>query len=611
MTGLRIPRWFLPFIVLSVWFGAATAGRAQSGEDVLRQLTAANDALIDSLLEREPIARFGGPRGHGAEIMIVAAAHANPRSRHHHAAALLPLLERNIAALASTQNPSGLWDGGNIDSPPDSAFVLKTLAKGQWFLVEDQQASTADVRRALASVITHAADGVRAGGVHTPNHRWAICAALAHVNAVVPDPRNIDRIDQWLAEGIDVDADGLWAERSSNYTSDVNNPAILEVALLLDRPELLEPIRRSLEARYYFFEPNGEVDTVASRRQDQRPGSIKHVWEYYFPYRYLAVHDQNGRYAAVARWIEQDFMEDIGQQATNMSSPLTVMLMFPRMQQPMPPTEAWPESFDHVYEHNSIARIRRGDTTATVFGGSDWYAGYGHGSGLSTNPTFFKMRKGEVILESVRMAPRFFSTGFFYSQGLEVEGDRYVLSQELPVPYHLPMPAEKRNADGQYKLEPDMGTEGLLGRYFSKMGFADRPTHAVTLNSKVTVEETDGEFALAIEVEGPPDLPVTIELAFRPGGEFTGVEPGDGPRSWYSRNREDTEPTKGVYNLKEGTASYTVGDDRLEFGPGTFTQPPHRLEGETVTWMGGRIESVGDKVYLTGKTPFRHVIRFR
>ena len=151
------------------------------------------------------------------------------------------------------------------------------------------------------------------------------------------------------------------------------------------------------------------------------------MWEYYFPYRYLAIKDGNGTYAAVARWIEQEYMEMIGDEARNMSSPLTVMLEFPEMTAAMPAVSALPGEYAKVFPLSSQARHKRGEFTATVFGGSDWYQGLGHGSGLSTNPTFFKMRKGDAILESVRMAPGFFSTGFFYSQGLKEENGSYVL----------------------------------------------------------------------------------------------------------------------------------------------------------------------------------------
>lgn len=614
---LRIGSFILA--TLLILLPRALGAESAEGEQVLRSLTDANDRLIEQALARTGTGPgMGGGRASGALIMTMAAAHTNPLSKLHHDARLVAAMQQHVTILKESQNPSGLWDSGNVDSPPDSSFVLKTLAKGQLYLERDNQASTTALRAALKELILATAEGVRTGGVHTPNHRWAVCTALAHVNLLYPDKKYVDRVDEWLAEGVDVDADGLWAERSSNYTSDVNNPSMVDLAILLKRPELLEHVRRSLDASVYFFEPDGEVETVGSRRQDQRAGSRKHVWEYYYPYRYLAILDNNATYAAIARWIEREFIDELGNAATNMSSPLSVMLEFPELTRAMPAPAALPAAYAKVFPLSSQARLKKGAYTATVFGGTDWYQGMGFGSGISTNPSFFKMRKGAVILDSLRMAPSFFSTGFFFSQGLKQENGSYVLWQDLDVPYHLPLPKEKRRADGQYPLQPDMGSQGVLARYFSRMAFADRPKHFVSLKSKVTVTEKAEGYDVAFDISGEPGVAVTIELGFRPGGTFTGLVSGsgsDGPGAAGAGRNRGGPPTAGdvanTYLLKEGYASYTVGGDRLEFGPGVYSRPPGRLEGETFTWIGGSMRAEGDRVYLTGVTPFRHTLTFR
>lgn len=606
------------FTVLICALALGTPGRASDaldGNAILKSLTAANDRLVEQALART---NAGGGRGAGALIMTMAAAYGNPLSSLHRDPRLVPAMDNLVATLRQSQNPSGLWSLGNIDSPPDSSFILKTLAKGQLFLTRDNHPPTEALRSRLRELILSCVEGVRTGGVHTPNHRWAVCTALAHVNALYPDAKYVERIDEWLAEGVDVDADGQWAERSSNYTSDVNNPSMVDLALLLKRPGLLDPVRRSLDASLYFFEPDGEVETVASRRQDQRPNSRKHVWEYYFPYRYLAILDGNGTYAAVARWIEKEFLNELGEAASNMSSPLTVMLEYPEMTRPLPPETPLPGSYAKVFPLSSLARIKRGAVTATVYGGSDWYEGLGHGSGIATNPTFFKFRKGEAVLESVRMAPSFFSTGFFYSQGLEVSGREYRLRQELKVPYHQPLPKERRRADGQYPLQPDMGTENVLARYFSRMDFANRPKQFVTLDNKVTAVERDDGFDLVFDIGGEPGVAVTIELTFRQGGTLDGVEsrsaagnPGSSGAGLNRGGPMTSADLAGTHVLRSGHATYMFGNDRITFGPGSLQRPPGRLEGESLTWVSGSMRTTGERVYLTGTTPFRHTLEFR
>ncbi len=590
------------------------AAENESGADLFAALTAANDRNVANVL--------GGAAGstvvQAGRILTLAAAHANPRSTFHHDDRLLAAIAETAAGLEATLGPGGLWSIGNLDSPPDSSFALKALARGQFFLERDGQPATAPVRAVLKRIILAVAEGVRTGGVHTPNHRWAICAALAHVNRLYPDPRYVQRIDEWLAEGIDVDADGLWAERSSRYTAEVNHPALVDLAILLDRPALLEPVRRSLDASLFLFEPNGEVETVASRRQDQRAGAREHVGSYHYAYRYLAMRDRNGTYAAVAQWIEREFLPELGQFAGQQNSPLALLLDWPDLAGPLPAETPLPAAYARVFPLSAQVRLKRGPFTATVFGGTDWYEGLGVGSGLSSNPTFFKLRKGAVILDSVRMTPAFFSTGFFLSEGLRTESGAYVLWQDLAVPYHHPLPVDQRRADGQYPLEADMGSQGVRGRFFSRMAFAQRPKHFVSLRSRVTVSDVPEGFDLHFEIDGQPGVSVTIELAFRAGGTLTGVLPGtspDGPgAAGADRNRGGPANPADVANthlLKSGYARYQVGTDHLDFGPGVFHRPPGRMEGETFTWVGGNLRTEGERVYLTGVTPFRHTLTFR
>jgi len=597
---------------LAVWFFVVLGFSSRAAEplnaaQVLRALMAINDTQVQTALQRPLAVRGSGMenRANGARISALAASYTSLVSRFHHDAHLLPALSALVEVMQKNQLPDGLYDSGNLDSPPDSAFILETLCQAQRQLVEDASSSTIALREKFRAVILNTAEGVRTGGIHTPNHRWHVCAALAHVHRLYPDPKWVARIDDWLGEGIDLDADGQYAERSPHYTAEVVNPALVTLALLLNRPALLEPVRRSLEAQLYLLESDGELETVASRRQDQRAGVREVIWAHYVPYRLLALRDGNGVFAAVTRWIERDFLANT-MVTRSPNAPLAQWLDFAELDRELPASTALPENFTRVFPSMALARVRRGAMSATIYGGSDASTGLGLGSGLATNPTFFKFRKGTAVLESVRMTPAFFSTGFFYSNGLHISDERYQLQQTVNVPYHLPLPAAYRNEQGDYKLSDD-------GRYFSKLDFEHRPKQFRTLRSTVEITERHGGFDLEFAVDGQAGVLVTIELTFRRDGKLEGV--GALPETVEPRSARPgataDEDRADSFILARGMGKFTAGTDTIEFGPGTSAGAPGRMEGEDYTWINGHLRTQGQRVYLTGVTPFRYTLTLR
>lgn len=544
-------------------------------------ITRANDVNAGRLLENyRGMMESSGSRSLSGFLLTVSAAYCAEDSVYHHDRDVIEPMLEIAGELRNRQNENGTFDFGNLQSPPDSGFMAEQFFRTQMLLINDGSRHTAGLREMLKEIILKTAEALVAGGVHTPNHRWVISAALAGTHSIYPDRRYVERIDDWLGEGIGQDADGQHPERSPNYDSAVNNPALLDIAIYMDRPELLEYVRKNLEMTICLLEPNGEVDTIASRRQDAGRSVIIH--RYYLPYRYMAIRDNNPRFAAVAHMIESNYMSSLGEN-------LADFLLHEELSKELPADGSLPDNYRRHLSNSHLARIKRGDITAAVFGGTDWHLGYKVWSGLSHNPTFFKLRKGGAILESVRMSPAFFRTGYFRSKGLTVNGNSYLLKEERQTPYHQPLPPEFRRDDGDYKMSPD-------GRFFSKMDFENRPKDYVNLHSEITITEiSNGAFELDISVDQTPDVSVTVELCFKKGGELTGVIP-----------RED-DPD-GFF-LKEGTGSYRVGNDVIEFGPGNMEhrRPPQANEQYAV--HNGDIVAEGYRVLITFNTPFQHTLR--
>ncbi|WP_350280709.1 hypothetical protein [Kribbella sp. HUAS MG21] len=558
---------------------AARAEVAAVDEDFLRVLTDANQKQIPLVL--------GNFQNVSDSVRTVArkarrlvSGYVWGRSAYHHDAALLGPLQWLVGQLAARQHEDGLYDVGNLHSPPDSAFAIQDVCMLYALLDADGQPETAALRDTLAAVVKKAGPALASGGVHTPNHRWEVSAALARAHHLFPDRRYAARIDDWLDEGIDATPDGIYSERSSTYAAEVTNPCLLTIAWLRGKPALLDYVRRNLDVTLYLLEPNGEVDTTASRRQDQN--RIREVWWYLTQFRELALHDRDGRFTTIAKSIEARGTGELGDF-------LAEVLERPELSAVLPAAQPVPTDFVQHYPSQASVRVRRGARTATVFGGTDFHDLPLIASGLSTNPTFFKLRSGAAILDSVRLSPQFFSTGHFRSDGLRrTAPGTFKLQQEVKVPYHLPLPKRYRRADGLYALTPD-------GRFYSAMDFPHRPKQYRTLRTEVTVTELSDGYDLAFEFAGDATA-YAIELCFRAGGELAGVEALE---------------AAGNYQLVSGTGSYTVGSDRIEFGPGNGAARVTMDPGERYTYLGGNLTPEGRRVYLTGRTPGRQLLRLR
>lgn len=552
-------------------------------DDILKKLIAANDKQVSILLSSVTEGNIVFSRKIGYDFAALSAAYATASSQYYHSALIVPKLEILCRAIASQQAEDGTVNIANLESPPDTAFLVELLSAAAFILAKDNAVELKNVNASIKNILIKAGEGLIVGGVHTPNHRWVVCAALARLNALYPNKKYVDRIEDWLGEGIYMDADGHYPERSASIYAVVEDNSLITMARLLNKPALFEYVRKNLEMTYYYIEPNGEVVTADSRRQDQ--WIPKNVMGYYLHYRYMAIKDGNKKFAAIAKQIEntKGFEEEI------LNKDLFHFLENELLQKPLPEQIAPSDYYEKFFATSQLLRIRKGNTTATLFGGVDWPLTIASGRSCSSN--FFSYRKGNAILKYMRLSSSFFGMGYFYSEGIKKEGNTYVLHKKITAPYYQPLPKNLRNSKGDYKLTPSTD-----GRFWNKMDFENRPVSNVkNQNTHISFTETNGAVELNIEVKGLVGVPVTIELCFAEGGQLSGV----------------TNPENDNSFLAKDYGKYEMGGDVIQFGPGAMAHKKIAdLEGERYSTHFGSLRTEGMHVFITGITPFKHTITF-
>ena len=542
----------------------------QSTSEIITKLVAINDTKIPAWLTTQEQradhrwlgASIGGNGIHwvqGTTEMIsgLCCGICGPGSTYFQSEQLVGPLRLAVAYLLRAQHPDGTIDlhTSNFASPPDTAFAIDRMYPVYRLFSASRLPALQEIAVDLGTFIQRAAAAVAVGGMHTPNHRWVACAALAQANAIEPHQAYVDRANAWLAETIDIDPDGQDTEKSTLAYSAVIDRALITTADLLQRPELYDPVRRNLEMMLYYTHADGEVVTEASRRQDRfSRGSLA---RYYLPYRTLALRDGNGQFAAVARQLERNHL--------NQMIDLIAFLSEPAFGGELPPSSPLPDRYAKVFPHSSLARIRRGRTSATI---------------LADNTTFFSLHKGAAALDAVRLATAFFGKGQFSSDTLTVEDGRFILRHVLEGPYYQPLTPQQIAAGDHIKMAPQGTVTGDRAKFRAV-------SNVQRMEMTVEITERDGSFGVEFSVVGTPDVPVTIELACRHGGTLAGVEPLGGSGT--------------AFLLPSGTGRYTVGADTIEFGPGIRDHTYTQIRGALTKWDG-------QSVFLTGMTPFHHTL---
>jgi hypothetical protein len=362
-----------------------------------------------------------------------------------------------------------------------------------------------------------------------------------------PDPAMLRRIDQWLAEGIDIDEDGQYDERSIIGYNIIVNRALITMAARLKRPALLEHVRRNLDTALYLMHPGDEMVTEISHRQDRNVrGDIGVYW---FAMHYLAIHDKNPRYAWVAR------------KYAPKHAGLSLLLDYPELLRPLPAAEEPPTNYHKDFKALEITRIRRGHKSATLL--------------LRGDSRFLHLRSGDAVINAVRFASAFFGKAQFIPQQWSKSGDSYILRQSLSGPYYQPLDPPHRVHAGEWnQMRPER-----------------QRTEVCFIEQSATITETEKGFSVTLQASGTDKVPVAVAINVR-GGEGLQLD-----------GLIRAPQVDDAFLLPSGFATVRAGEHSIRFGPGKQANLYTQVRGAEPKMPGG-------SVYLTGLTPFRHTIEF-
>jgi hypothetical protein len=461
--------------------------------------------------------------------------YSHPGSKWYRSSALLTTIEEQIDYLLRTQFPSGCVSliNCNIDSPPDTGFTVRIAALSYHALASIDEPKAQAASGKLKEFLYRTIPCLLTGGIHTPNHRWVLCGALALLYEIFPDERLRERADAWLAEGLDINESGEWTERSNAIYNAICCNFLYHAAQVFGYDDLMEPIRSNLDMMKFMLHPGGSIATEYSSRQD-RGKEIRMGEEYYIAFTLMAGHAGDGQFRTMA--------DEALDYANNPGLPLLYRMKFPIGMDEAGERSMLPTSYEAMlnegrqapvsgslplvrtafHSGSPLVRFRSGDLSVTVASGQ---------------PEFLYVQFGKARMHGLRWSVGWFGIAGAPMQQLVKHGPgRYELKIELEGSYRGPLEGA------------DIGRTGRSEFDFSVKGRQE--THISRLTLRVAIELQKDGVALKLRTEGMPHIFAQAVLSF----DSDGTLEGDGLRRLSDR----------LYHQTGDRLTYRRGGDIIE-----------------------------------------------
>lgn len=497
------------------------------------------------------------------------ALYLNSRSRYYKSEKLMEALQLAADGVARVQRKSGYIDYPccNFFSAPDTSFCYKRLNDGYRLMKKYQDvADTTILQKKYLAIMRMAAEAIRDGGFHTPNHRWGICAALMQAAKLFADDTEfakslMDRTVLYLQEGIDGNAEGEYAERSTgNYNAVVNN-AMMAMYQCSKDVKYLGYVERNLNMMMYYIEPNDMVFTQNSTRQDQ--GKEIFMDKYLYQYLYLLAYDgtdgfikltpeEHARFDGAAHQIIKGCAET-GRQAPNC---LHLLMIYDKTLDYTFENCGFLKTYHKLFKEAGVLRVKKENYSYTVMKNRSAFL-YFNVNGLEAY-----LKIGESYCEIRNFVP----------DEMDIQEGKTVLSHTARGWYYLPW-KEKQNTSDWWQMDHKKRDLMITS----------------DLHTQVVITELADGLEISVDTDGLERLPLRTELCV--------------PSQTTLENDHfcmETVAGKSMV-LSDDYVTMTKGLTSIEFGPGACE---HHFKGH---YSGEEVNADGYTIYCNTYTPTKRV----
>ncbi|MDO5415662.1 MAG: hypothetical protein Q4F29_00560 [Lachnospiraceae bacterium] len=500
-------------------------------------------------------------------VMALAdAVYCHPGSRFYHDEALLQAMNRAMDFVGRNQRDNGGLDypSCNFNSAADTSFCFKRLIAGYRVLEQYEHEDAAEgvqiLKEKYRTIMKRALNMICTGGFHTPNHRWGITAALTQGANLFGEDREFaaklqKRAGQYLAEGIDGNEEGEYAERSTgNYNAVVNN-SMMALYEETGDDRYLGYIARNLNMMMRYFDPDDTIFTQNSTRQDQ--GKADYPDKYFYQYLYMAsmTEEEGAPYAqfheefdkAAHKIIRDNMMRgDLAPEC------LHIIMAHEKMQNYCFKGYGFLDTYRKYFEEAGVLRVKNEKYGYSILKGKSAFL-------------FMKVKETPIFL---KIGESIGSNRNFLADSMTVEDGRCVLESVINASYYQPF-AEPPATNDWWKM--------------------DHSKREILVNSQlhttVTVEELEDGLEVSVKTEGLDRVPIRVQVCVPTGAVLENT------------HFRLTAAKGEAMILKDGFVTIHHNDQVIELGPGFGS---HAFHGH---YSGEEVNDAGYTIYMNEYTP--------
>ena len=480
----------------------------------------------------------------------------NQDSHYYRSSELFQRMKLALQFIIRSQYEDGTMDlyfSGEMRAASNTAFAMNSLIKS--YKLFHREASNGETLSLLEEFLRNGVAALKTRPVLAANQRWVAASVLVELDKLFLDHSAVIKADDYLSDSIDINHDGLYSEKSPTHGM-ISNAMLLNVAKKLNRPYLIEHVRRNLNFSLYNFCDNGEVITEYSLRPESETG----MPQGYGVWKEMSIVDHNGYYASAGDMVLEIFLRnmrdgyvhhhinssylDFKQEGSSRlfatSSIGELLLLEDEFNNNAIHRLPLPSRYQRTFADSDIVRIKNSKMSATIMG---------------NNKILLALHNGRAIIDGLRIKYSYYGHQDFLPKKLEVAARSYIL----------------RDWFSQWKAGPTR-----------------ERIQPIEVDLNILTEFTPGENSLDIDISatGQKGVPLQLEFGIRKQGTLA------------IRGHEyDLSTTDLIF--MDGDAMLKIGDDQITISGGVVQ---HKIHTSDDNWT---IAPYITRLMVTPLTPFK------